>query len=131
MLKKTIKYTDYNGKERTEDCYFNLTKAEVTQMELSVDGGFAEYLRKITEAENVPALCSVFENIIHKSYGIKSDDGRRFIKNEELVTDFEQSEAYSELFMELVTDADAAANFVKGILPGDLEDYVANKTANN
>ena len=117
MLKKTITYTDYNGTERTEDFYFNLSKAEVTEMEMGIEGGMTEMINKIVAAKDSPAIIAVFKNLILKAYGEKSADGKRFIKSDEISAAFSQTEAYSELFMELATDADAAAKFVNGIVP--------------
>lgn len=117
MLKKTITYTDYNGVERTEDHYFNLNKAELTEMQLSVDGGIAELIDRIVKAQNAPEIMRMFKEILAKSYGVKSDDGRRLIKSKELFEEFSQTEAYSELFMELVTDDKAASDFIHAILP--------------
>ena len=112
MLKKTIKYTDYDGNEREEDFYFNLSKAEVTEMELSKEGGMSEYIKKISATQNGPELIKLFKDIIIKSYGEKSLDGKRFIKNKELTEAFTQTEAYSELFIELASNADEAAKFI-------------------
>ena len=120
MLKKTIKYTDYNGVERTEDFYFNLSKAEIMEMQLTTVGGLDAYLKKIISAQDMPTLMRIFKDLILKSYGVKSDDGRRFIKNEKLREEFEQTEAYSILYMELSTDAESAAAFVNGIIPADV-----------
>ncbi len=120
MLKKTFVYTDYNGVERTEDHYFNLNKAEVMEMEMSTKGGLAETIQRIIAAQDAPAIIKVFKDLIRKSYGVKSTDGKRFIKSDELWEEFEQTEAYSMLFMELATDADAAANFINNIVPADL-----------
>ena len=117
MLKKTITYTDFNGVERTEDFYFNLTKAEIAEMELEVPGGMTTMIERITKTQDAPSLIKVFKDLILRSYGKKSDDGRRFIKNKELVEEFKDSEAYSELFMELATNAEAASAFVNGITP--------------
>lgn len=117
MLKKTITYTDFNGIERTEDFYFNLTKAEIAEMELEVPGGMTTMIERITKTQDTPSLIKVFKELILRSYGKKSDDGRRFIKNKELVEEFKDSEAYSELFMELATNAEAASAFVNGITP--------------
>lgn len=117
MLKKTIKFTDYNGVERTEDHYFNLTEAEIMEMEMSVNGGLTEMINKIVSAQDAPSIIKMFKELILKAYGQKSADGRRFIKSEELRNEFAQTEAYSILFMELATDADAAAAFVNGIVP--------------
>ena len=120
MLKKTIKYTDYNGVERTEDFYFNLNKAEIMEMQLTTVGGLDAYLKKIISAQDMPTLMHIFKDLVLKSYGVKSDDGRRFIKNEKLREEFEQTEAYSILYMELSTDSEAAAAFVNGIIPADV-----------
>lgn len=117
MLKKTIKYSDYNGSERTEDFYFNLSKAEVMEMEMSTTGGLAEMIQKIVSAQDAPAIIKVFKELILKAYGEKSPDGKRFIKSEELSTAFSQTEAYSQLFMELATDAESASKFVNGVVP--------------
>lgn len=117
MLKKTINYKDYNGEERSEDCYFNLSRAEVTEMELTTEGGLSEMIQGITRDKNVPKIIEVFKMLILKSYGKKSPDGRRFIKSAELSEEFSQTEAYSELFMELATNASSAAAFVNGIMP--------------
>lgn len=117
MLKKTITYTDYNGNERTEDFYFNLTKAEVMEMEMSTSGGLAEMITKIVAAQDAPSIIKIFKDLVLKAYGEKSLDGKHFIKSEELSTAFSQTEAYSQLFMELATDADSAAAFVNGIIP--------------
>lgn len=117
MLKKTITYTDYDGNERTEDFYFNLTKAEVAEMEMSYTGGMEKMLRKIVAEKDSKRIVEVFKDLILRSYGEKSADGKRFIKNQELRDAFAQTEAYSELFMELASDAEAAAAFVNGILP--------------
>lgn len=120
MLKRTISYTDYHGTERTEDFYFNLTKAEIMEMEMGTTGGMAEMIQRIVSAQDAPAIIKVFKDLVLKAYGQKSPDGKRFIKNDDLREDFAQTEAYSQLFMELATDADAAAKFVNGIMPQDL-----------
>ena len=120
MIKKTIPYTDYNGNERTEDHYFNLSKAEVMEMEMSTSGGLAEMIQRVVAAQDQPAIIKIFKDLILKAYGVKSPDGKRFIKSAELSTEFSQTEAYSQLFMELATDADAASKFVNGIVPADM-----------
>lgn len=117
MLKKTIPYKDYNGNERSEDFYFHLSEAEVMEMEMSTAGGLAEMIRGIVAAQDAPAIIKIFKDLILKAYGEKSPDGKRFIKSEELSKAFSETEAYSVLFMELATDADAAAKFVNGIVP--------------
>lgn len=120
MLKKTITYVDYNGNERVEDFYFNLTKAEATEMELSVEGGLTKKLEDIVNSQNNKEIITLFKEIILKAYGEKSQDGKRFIKSEELSEAFSQTEAFSELFMELALDEKAAADFVNGILPAKI-----------
>lgn len=125
MLKKIITYTDYNGMERTEPFYFNLTKAEVMEMEMSVHGGLAEMIQKVVDAKDQPAIIKIFKELVLKAYGEKSDDGKRFMKSEELATAFSQTEAYSILFMELATNSDAASEFVNGIVPADLSKQAA------
>ena len=125
MIKETINYTDYNGVSRTEDFYFNLTKAEVMELEMSTKGGLAEMIQRIVAAQDQPAIIKIFKDLIIKAYGVKSPDGKRFIKNQEVVDEFVQTEAFSELFMKLATDADAAAKFVNGIVPADLAKQAA------
>ncbi len=117
MLKKTVTYTDYDGEKRTEDFYFNLNRAEVTEMQLSTEGGMEKMLKKIIDSRDGKRIIEVFKDIVLRAYGEKSGDGKRFIKTQELRDAFEQTEAYVEIFMELATDADAAAAFVRGILP--------------
>ena len=120
MIKKTITYTDYNGVERTENFYFGLNKAEIMDMELGVTGGFRQLLQMIIDKQDIPKLIDAFKMLIKKSYCEKSPDGRRFIKSDELTQAFIQTEAYSELYMELLGDAERAAAFVNGIMPADV-----------
>ena len=129
MLKKTITYIDYEGVERTEDFYFNLTKAELMEMELCVTGGMTKYIEAIVAAKDVNKLMTLFKEIILKAYGEKSPDGRRFIKSEEIANAFTQTEAYSKLYMELVMDAPKAAEFINGIIPQDSRPTPANATS--
>lgn len=119
MIKETITYVDYNGIERTEDFFFNLTKAELMEIEMSTSGGLVEMINRIVAAQDAPAIIKVFKELILKAYGVKSLDGKRFEKSDKLRTEFEQTEAYSQLFMKLATDADAASKFVNGIIPSD------------
>ena len=127
MLKKTITYTDYNGAERTEDFYFNLSKAEITEMEMGVKGGLTETITRIVAAQDSPPIIKIFKDLILKAYGVKSPDGKRFEKSEELSTEFAQTEAYSNLFMELAFDANKAAEFINGIVPADLAKEAAKE----
>lgn len=130
MLKKTITYTDYNGNERTETFWFNLTKAEIMEMELTTEGGLVEMINNIVAANDTPSIVKTFKKIILKAYGEKSPDGRRFIKSEELSREFSQTEAYSQLYMELATNADSASEFVNGIVPESLAADTKKITAN-
>lgn len=116
MLKKTITYTDYNGNERTEDFYFNLTKPELIKMEYEFEGGLSNKLKDIKDADH-KTIIDLFEFIVTSSYGEKSSDGKHFVKNEKIREDFLQSEAYSVLFMELLTDSDKANSFISGVIP--------------
>lgn len=117
MLKKTITYTDYNGTPRTEDFYFNLSRTELYEMEYGTVGGFSEMVKKIIDTQDGPSLIKMFKELILKAYGEKSPDGRRFIKSEELSIAFSQTEAYTELFMELGRNAEAASAFINGLIP--------------
>ena len=121
MIAKTIKYNDFNGLEREEKFYFNLTNAEVTEMELSTSGGLGESIKQIVAAQDTPAIIKVFKELILKAYGEKSLDGKRFKKVDDngvpLSIAFSETEAYSKLFMELATNDEAAAEFVNGIMP--------------
>ena len=127
MLKKTITYVNYNDEEVTEDFFFNLSKAEVMQMQLSTSGkdGYAGYLQSIVNSKDVPSITKVFKDIILKSYGEKSPDGKRFIKSPELSTAFEQTEAFSVLYMELIQNADECKAFVEGVMPKEIKKEIA------
>ena len=127
MLKQTITYVDYTGTERTEDFYFNLSKAEIMEMEMGTTGGLAEMIKKVVDAKDAPAIIKIFKDLVLKAYGEKSLDGRRFIKSEALSNEFSQTEAYAQIFMELATDADKASEFVKGIIPADIEKQLPDK----
>lgn len=133
MLKKTIKYTDYNGEERVEDFYFNLTKAELVEMEFSESGGLKNLLMKISAEKDTVRIADFFKQIILKAYGEKSADGKRFMKKDEngkpLSVAFSETEAYSELYMELASDDKAAAAFVTGIIPADVAKEVNKETS--
>lgn len=131
MLKKTITYTDYNGVERTEVFYFNLSKAEIMEMELGTTGGLTEMIQKVIATKDVPAIMKIFKDLVLRAYGEKSDDGKRFIKSDELREAFSQTEAYSDLFIELSIDPKKAAEFVNGIIPADLAEQVKAEQAKN
>ena len=128
MLKKTITFEDFNGETRTEDHYFNLTKAEIAEMELSREGGMTALIRRIVSEKNAPELASVFKEILKRTYGRKSDDGRRFMKSEEIWKNFEESGAYDVFFVELLQDAGKMSAFINGVVPKDMLKEVA-KTA--
>ena len=117
MIVKTIKYEDYNGNVREEKFYFNLSKAEILEMEASKNGGLSAYIQRIAEEQDAPKIMELFKELLQKSYGVKSDDGKRFIKSKELTEAFVQTEAYSELFVLLASNADEATEFVNGVIP--------------
>lgn len=121
MITKEITYIDYNGQERTEKYQFNFTKAELTEMELSVNGGLSAMMERIKETDDRPELMRIFKELILKAYGVKSADGKRFVKSDELRTEFSQTEAYSELYMELVTNTESAITFFNGLIPNDIK----------
>ena len=127
MYKETVKYIDYNGVERTEDVYFNLSKAELMEMQLSTAGGFDAMINKLIKAQDQPTLAKVFKDIILKSYGVPSPDGRRFVKTKELAEEFTQTEAYSDLYMKFITDSEAAAKFINGIMPKSLIEQMSKQ----
>lgn len=120
MIVKTIKYEDYNGNVREEKFYFNLSKAEILEMEASKNGGLSAYIQRIAEEQDAPKIMELFKELLQKSYGVKSDDGKRFIKSKELTEAFVQTEAYSELFVLLASNADEATEFVNGVIPKNL-----------
>lgn len=117
MLKKTIKYTDFNGVEREEDFLFNLTEEELMSMNLSTKGGLKGYIEQIVNTQDTPAIADLFKKIINAAYGVKSPDGRKFMKSEDILNDFIYTQAYSNLYMSLIQDANAAADFIKHVIP--------------
>lgn len=133
MLKKTIKYVDYNGEERNEDFYFNLSKAEIIEWISSTNGGYTldKYLEHIAKKRNSKEVMETFKDLIWRSYGEKSLDGRRFIKSEEVKLNFFETEAYSILYTELVTDAKKASEFINGIIPQDLAKEIQKIVSEN
>lgn len=125
MLKKTITYTDFNGDVTSEDFYFHLSKAELVELEMSHEGGLSSWIQNVIANNDGKTIMTEFKNIILSSYGQRSADGRRFVKNQALREEFESTEAYSELFIELVTNAESGAEFVQGIIPKDLAEEAA------
>lgn len=120
MISKTVKYTDFNGVEREETHWFHLSEAELMELEMSTTGGLAEMIQGIVAAQDAPAIIKIFKDLVLKAYGKRSPDGVRFMKKDNgriLADEFAETEAYSMIFMELATDADAAAKFVNGIMP--------------
>ena len=128
MVVEKIKYTDFNGLEREEEFMFNLTEAEITEMELTTDGGLSDSIKKIIAAQDTPEIIKVFKMLLLKSYGEKSADGRRFVKSDKLSEEFAQTNAYSQLFMKLATDDKAAVAFINGIMPDSMQEKA---TGNN
>lgn len=126
MYTRKITYTDYNGNERTEEFMFNLNKSELTMMEMSPEGSYRDRLSKMIDKNDSPTIMRTFRDLLHASYGEKSEDGRRFVKSEAISEAFEQTEAYNILFMELCTDPKKAAEFAQAILPPDLRKAAQN-----
>ena len=124
MYKIRDKYEDYDGNERVEEFYFNLTKAEITDMELTTEGGMSAMLNRIIAAKDTSKLIAVFKDLILRSYGQKSPDGRRFIKSDELTKEFTETPAYSQIYLRLATDDKAATEFVNNVIPKDLQNEV-------
>jgi hypothetical protein len=116
MLKKEIKYTDYNDVERIETFYFNLTKAECLMLETSMNGGLSQYISRIVDSQDIKSIVEIFTKIIELSYGEKSPDGKRFIKTKELTDSFIQSPAYSELYVEMISNEKEFANFINSVV---------------
>jgi hypothetical protein len=129
MIKKTVTYQDLNGNDRTESFYFHYYESEILEMELSVEGGFKERIQRIIDAKDQPSLIREIKAFVLNAYGVKSDDGKRFIKNDDVRAAFEQCPAYSKIFMELVMDDKVASEFVKGVVPAEMSDRVAAATA--
>jgi hypothetical protein len=128
MLKREIKYRDFDDNEVTDTFYFNITKSEVVELEVGHKGGMEEFIKKIVKTDDHQALIAEFKRIILLSYGVKSEDGKRFIKSQEMRDEFSQTAAFDALFIELATDENAAANFIKGILPADVRGQVEAAT---
>lgn len=126
MIKKTVTFTDFDGNKRTEDFYFHLTEQELTEWELSVDGGLSGVLTRIVNSQDTKTLIGIFKDLLIKSYGVKTPDGRGFVKNEEVLNNFTCTQAFSDIYMELATDDKAAAEFVNGVMPAGLAEK-ANK----
>ena len=120
MIKQTIKYEDFNGNPQIEDFYFNLTKAELVELEVEHEGGMGKWLEAISASESRKELIEMFKRIILMAYGKKSEDGKRFIKTDAMREEFEQHAAFSTLFMMLAEDADVAATFINGVVPADV-----------
>jgi hypothetical protein len=129
VLKKTITYEDFNGDTVSEDFFFHLSKAELVELELSHEGGLSDSLKRIIETQDGKSIIAEFKNIILGAYGQRSMDGKRFIKNQQLREEFESTEAYSVLFMELVTNADSAVEFINGVIPSGMGEEAAKLTA--
>ena len=130
MYRKTVTYEDYKGNTRTEDFYFNLNKAELVELELSTKGGLTVMMDRIIAAQDNATLFKIFKDLVSKSYGVLSDDGRKFVKNQEVLDDFMQTEAYSIIFSELATNEEAAAEFFNNVIPQNLAKELAEEEAN-
>lgn len=123
MYKKTITYDDFDGNTQTEDLYFNFSEAELAELELTFgDGGLSAFINEVISTKDTKKTIKLFKELILKSYGVKSPDGKRFIKNDSIREDFEYSAAYSAMFMELSTNPDALTEFTTKIMPKKLVD---------
>lgn len=123
MITKTIPYTDFNGKERIEDFNFHLNKAELLELDASYEGGWHAHLQRIVNANNNAEIYQTMKDFILRSFGIKTEDGRRFMKSDEIRRSFEESPAYEILLLELSLGPDAAkaaADFINGVVPRDM-----------
>ena len=125
MIKKTVTYKNFNDVEVTEDCYFNYTEAQLADLEMSVGGGLSATLRSLSAAQNETELYKFFRQLILGAYGIKSPDGRKFMKSKEISEDFEQTAAYNAIVMELVTDPDKAIEVVNNLIPESLKEKMS------
>lgn len=130
MLKKEIKYTDFDGNETSDTFYFNITKSELVELEVEYEGGMSGFIQKIVKESDNHALIGHFKRIILLAYGQKSPDGKRFIKSDALREEFSQSAAYDELFITLATGSEEGANFIKGILPADIQQEMTQQGNN-
>ena len=131
MIKKTVTYKDLNGKERTETFYFHYFESEIMDMEMSEEGGLAERIQRIIDAKDQPSLLKVIKKFVIDAYGVKSDDGRRFDKSQEVKDTFVECPAFSKIYMELLTDDKAAAEFVNRVVPEDMKETLAAIAAKN
>lgn len=127
MYKITETYTDYNGIERTEDFFFNLNKGEIMDLEMGINGGLSESLNRLIQAQDGASILKIIKDIVKKAYGVKSLDGKRFVKKDELLEEFIQTEAFSNIYVRLATDADEAAKFINGIIPAEMSKQIASK----
>ena len=130
MIAKTMTYKDFNNVERTETFYFNLTPAEAIEMEVMESGGLGVYIDRIIQEQDAKKIIEIFKDLILRSYGVKSNDGKHFLKDEKLRAAFASTNAYSDLFMQLATDADMASAFLNGIVPQMSEEEIAKFSKN-
>lgn len=129
MIKKTVTYKDYGGRERTESFYFHFTEAEILDMEMSTEGSFSTRVQRMVDAKDTSSLLQIIKKFVLDAYGVKSEDGRRFVKNDEVRADFKDCPAYSTIFMRLVTNDVEAAEFVNGVVPDDMKETFAGLIA--
>lgn len=128
MIKETITYTDFNGDMRIEDFYFNLSVPEVIKLEAKYNGGLSSYMEEVSKSGNAGVILEFLTDFILHSYGVKSEDGRRFIKSDEATEDFSQSEAFSELLMRLFSDANKASNFINNLIPKQIQKFAQEQS---
>lgn len=128
MITITETYTDYNGTKRTEEFLFHFNKAELLEMEMTTEGGFSARVNRIINANSHSELVKIMKQFVLDAYGIKSDDGRRFMKSDEIRRSLVECPAYSQIFMRLATDDKAAADFINGVTPDDMPKPMAATT---
>lgn len=122
MYKITETFEDFNGNKRTEDFYFNFMESELTHMQFKTKGGLAGTINKIIATQDTPGLIDIFEELLQKSFGEKTADGRGFHKSPELLQSFMETEAYSQIYMRLATDNKAAQDFINNVVPKKMQD---------
>lgn len=129
MIKKTVTYTDYNGKERTEDFYFDLSEDRIIELSFSKDGGIEEFIQRIIQEKDQQEMIKLFRDFLELTYGEKSDDGKYFVQNEQVFAKFKATKAYSKIFMELAFNSDAAAEFINKVIPAEIAEKIAKYRA--
>ena len=131
MFMHTVKYEDFNGVQKERDIYFNMSEPEMTFWETSESGGLSNIIDRITKTKDTPMIMKYFEEIIDRSYGIKSDDGESFDKSEAILNKFKHSKAFEVFFMQLISDPDFAIKWIQGLLPAKYRDAISKEEMEN